>query len=485
MNVILIVLDTWRRDHVGCYDNSRIHTPNIDRFAERGAVFENAYLASYPTLPCRRDIATGRYEFPWRGWGGIEPDDVTLGGTVHEAGKVSYFFTDVYHHWTSNPGSGYWRPFSGFDFVRGQERDRYVTDSDIVFENRTLDYPPHNRPEQPHFRNAQYIRKEERDWFSPQLFSRAARWLQHNADQEFFLMIDSFDPHEPWDPPRHYVKLYDDSEDDVMEYPVAPYDWVDGNLTEAELKRVQAIYAGEVTMVDRWVGHFLDQVESMGLMNNTMIILASDHGTHNGDHGRTGKNWVLWNEITRIPMIVWHPEFGHGARPVQFVQPVDYFPTVVEAMGLGVPDGVNLHGQSLIPFLRDEDVPGRDAILYGQFSGTCNITDGEYVLLQGVDESNPPVYAYSSIIANRNQFDWGADVLRSKQMPARHPEKHRTRLYHMPSDPDQENDLADGDSDALARMQRLMVEKLRAIDAPSELLVRLGLQKEGLWNRIF
>ena len=106
-------------------------------------------------------------------------------------------------------------------------------------------------------------------------------------------------------------------------------------------------------------------------------------------------------------------------------------------------------------------------------------------MLQGVDESNPPVYAYSSIIANRNQFDWGADVLRSKQTPARHPEKHKTRLYHLPSDPDQENDLADSESDALARMQSLMVEKLRAIDAPPELLVRLGLQKEGLWNRIF
>ena len=102
-----------------------------------------------------------------------------------------------------------------------------------------------------------------------------------------------------------------------------------------------------------------------------------------------------------------------------------------------------------------------------------------------MDESNPPVYAYSSIIANRNQFDWGADVLRSKQTPARHPEKHKTRLYHMPSDPDQENDLADSESDALARMQSLMVEKLSAIDAPPELLVRLGLKKEGLWNRIF
>ena len=66
-----------------------------------------------------------------------------------------------------------------------------------------------------------------------------------------------------------------------------------------------------------------------------------------GARVRTG---CLWNEITRIPMIVWHPEFGHGSRPVQFVQPVDYFPTVLEAMGLAVPDGVNLHGQSLIPF---------------------------------------------------------------------------------------------------------------------------------------
>lgn len=198
------------------------------------------------------------------------------------------------------------------------------------------------------------------------------------------MVILGFTRHEPWDPPRHYVKLYDDSEEDVKEYPVAPYDWVEGNLTKAELKRVQAIYAGEITMVDRWVGHFLDQVENMGLMDETMIIIAADHGTHNGDHGRTGKNWVLWDEISHIPMIVWHPEFGHGTRRKQFVQPIDYFPTVLDAMGLDAPEEVHLHGQSLIPFLRDENAPGRDAILFGQFSGTCNITDGEYVLLQGV-----------------------------------------------------------------------------------------------------
>ena len=144
---------------------------------------------------------------------------------------------------------------------------------------------------------------------------------------------------------------------------------------------------------------------------------------------------------------------------------------------------MNLHGQSLIPFLRDENASGRDAILYGQFSGTCNITDGEYVLLQGVDESNPPVYAYTSIVANRNRIDWGADVLANRRLRdiPRSTRRGCITCLRIPIS----NDLADSELDALSRMQNLMVEKLRAIDAPPELLVRLGLKKEGLWSRIF
>ena len=89
MNVILIVCDTWRRDHSGAYGAEWIRTPNINKFAARSAVFENAYLGSYPTLPCRRDIMTGRLGFPWRGWGGLDPDDVTLTGLLTAANKVT------------------------------------------------------------------------------------------------------------------------------------------------------------------------------------------------------------------------------------------------------------------------------------------------------------------------------------------------------------------------------------------------------------
>ncbi|MEW6354712.1 MAG: sulfatase-like hydrolase/transferase [Planctomycetota bacterium] len=482
MNVILIVCDTWRRDHSGAYGNEWIHTPNINRFAERSAVFENAYCASYPTLPCRRDIATGRYEFPWRGWGGLEPTDVTVAGKVRAAGKVSYFITDVYHHWGRDAGN-YWADFTGFDLVRGQERDGYITDADVQFEHRALDYPPHNRADEPHFRNCQYFRREERDWFSPQVFSRATRWIQHNAaHKDFFLMIDSFDPHEPWDPPRHYINLYGDPHYNGREFVCAPYAPVKGNLTEAELKQVQAQYAGEITMLDRWFGHFIDQVEAMGIMDKTMIILTTDHGTHNGSHGRTGKNWVLMDEISHIPLIVWHPELGHGTKPRQFVQPIDFFPTIMEAVGLGseVPD--NLHGQSIIPWLKDPDAKdNRDAILFGEFRCTCNITDKEYVLFQGVAPSNPPLYSYSLIKSKWSSDDWGPfDGTRRLVGPKNANTaggKNETQLYHLPSDPDQERNIAASDLKALRRMQHLMVETLKSIAAPAELAMRFGLDK--------
>ena len=480
MNVILIVCDTWRRDHSGAYGNEWIRTPNINAFARKSTVFENAYLASYPTLPCRRDIATGRYEFPWRGWGGLEPDDVTLAGVINEASHVSFFITDVYHHWGKDAGS-YWKDFTGFELVRGQERDGYITDTDIQFEHRTHAYPPHVRKDEPHFRNVQLIRRNEEDWFSPQVFRRATRWLQHNAEHEdFFLMIDSFDPHEPWDPPRYYTNMYDDPNFNGREFCVAPYAPVKDHLNAAELKHVQALYAGEISMLDRWLGHFLEQAEIMGLMENTMIILTTDHGTHNGDHGRTGKNWVLWDEISHIPLIVWHPQFGHGTRRKQLVQPIDFFPTVLDAQGIETPEG--LHGKSFLPYLEDPNGPdAREAILFGEFRQTANVTDGEYVLFQGVDPSNPPLYSYSQIISKWNSGDWGSfDGTRRLVGPGNANtagEKTKTRLYHIPSDPKHLNDIAASKPDELCRMQKLLIKKFEEIDAPPELMARFGLDK--------
>lgn len=479
MNTILIVCDTWRRDHSGAYGNAWIHTPHINAFAARSAVFENAYLGSYPTLPCRRDIATGRLEFPWRGWGGLEADDVTLPGLLGQAGKVSYLITDVYHHWGRDAGN-YWRDFTGFDLVRGVERDGYITDADVQFTSRPLGYPAHNRADEPHYRNVQVLRRHEEDWFSPQVFLRAARWLQHNAGhRDFFLMIDSFDPHEPWDPPRYYTNLYDDPGYAGREFPVAPYGPVQNQLTPAELRHVQALYAGEITMLDRWLGHFLEQIEVMGLLENTMVILTTDHGTHNGDHGRTGKNWVLMQEIARLPLIVWHPEHGHGSRPRAFVQPMDFLPTILENAGLEAPTGI--HGRSLLPWLRSpEQADPRASVIFGEFRFSAYCCDGQWVLAQGVAPGNPPLYSYSAGRSKWSSPDWGPyDGVRrlvgAKDAATSGSERTTLRLYHLPTDPRQERNLAAAEPAALARLQGLLRQHFTFLGAPGELFARFGL----------
>ena len=445
MNVILIMCDTWRRDHLGCYGNDWINTPNVDSLAKRGTVFEDFYCASFPTLPCRRDIITGRYEFPWRGWGGLEKDDVTLSGLIHESGRISYFMTDIYHHWGKAAGN-FWCDFSGFELIRGQERDRWITDADIQ-----PDYPAPEYEEtpriKPHLRNTKLIRKNEEDWFSPQVFSHAIRWIQHNATHEdFFLMIDGFDPHEPWDPPRYYTDLYGDPNYNGHEYVTPAYRAIEGYLTEEEFRHVQAMYAGEITMVDKWLGRFLDQVEIMGLMDNTMIIVSTDHGTYNGDHGQVGKLQThMYQGISHTTMIIWHPEFGHGERVKQLAQPIDIFPTVLEAAGLDIPE--DIHGKSLIPVLKNgDDEPLRDAVIFGRLDISHNVTDGEYVL-----------YHY--------------------QRP-RSEGKIETALIHLPSDPDEENDLSSSRPGELARMRKLLLDKLESINAPDTIKDRLGLDEE-------
>ena len=449
MNTILIVCDTWRRDLMGCYGNDWIRTPNVDALAEKGTVCENCYCGSFPTLPCRREMITGKYEFPWRGWGGLEPDDVTLSGLVSQSGRISYFITDVYHHWRRG-GGNYWWDFAGFELVRGQERDRWITDADIE-----LDYPAPEYREtpriKPHLRNTEYVRKSEADWFSPQVFAHAIRWIQHNASHEdFFLMIDSFDPHEPWDPPRYYTDLYDDPDYHGYEYVAPSYRAIEGYLTAAEFKHVQAMYAGEITMVDRWLGLFLDQVEMLGLLEDTMIIITTDHGTYNGDHGQVGKLQThMYQGISHIPMIIWHPRWGHGQRIKQLVQPIDIFPTVLDAAGLQVPDGI--HGRSLIPLL-EHGQERRDSALFGRFEIECNITDGQYLLYNRVSP-------YGMRAASRGDAT----------------ESYVSKLIHLPSDPKEENDLAGSRPGQLSRMRRLLAEKLRAIDAPGELLEKCGL----------
>jgi len=144
----------------------------------------------------------------------------------------------------------------------------------------------------------------------------AIEWLRDNAGhRNFFLWVDSFDPHEPWDPPPHDTKYTPpDYRGPKLIHPkYGPVDW----MTAEELECVRGLYAGEATFVDKWVGELLNEIERLGLLENSLLILLSDHGHPHGDHGsimETDDN--LYNELLRIPLLILLPGAQYAGKRV-------------------------------------------------------------------------------------------------------------------------------------------------------------------------
>jgi arylsulfatase A-like enzyme len=181
MNIVLIISDTFRADHLPCYGNRTVIAPNLSSFAERSFIFDNFYSGSFPTVPARADIMTGKYTFTYMGWEPLPQNEITLASSLTEAGWLTTGIADT--PFLVRNGYGYDRGFQDFLWIRGQ---RSGTEHDDVVS----------------------LRVKEEDYFAPRTFKTAIDWLERHHKEHFFLYIDTWDPHEPWDPPAYYVKPY-------------------------------------------------------------------------------------------------------------------------------------------------------------------------------------------------------------------------------------------------------------------------------------
>ena len=354
MNFIYINSDSFRRDNLGCYGNKHIHTPNIDRFAERSLIFDRAYTASFPTVPNRRDVMTGKYTFTYTDWAPLSPQEVVVQELLGKVGYTSYMVLDT-PHIVAN-GFNYDRGFSAWKWIRGQEGDRYKTDPiHVKFPCSVSKLRGGERTTGQYLRNV-HDRKSEADYFAPMTMADACDWLDRNHIRDkFFLYVDTFDPHEPWDPPKKYLDMYDPNYDgEEVIYPLyAPSAF----LSDPEMAHIKALYAGEVTMVDAWVGKLFDKIEELGLLDNTLVIFTADHGFYFGEHGVVGKFGQIYDEMNHIPLIMHMPGVKPGRR-AQFVQPCDYLPTILELAGVDCPEHVQ--GKSLVDIIINDGKPVRD-----------------------------------------------------------------------------------------------------------------------------
>ena len=387
-------------------------TPAMDAFAAEATVFERAYAGSYPTVPNRNDLHTGRFTFPHRGWSPLPAELPSLAEAMNRAGYATQFFCDT----PNQVPMGLQRGFQGWEWHRGQEGDRVLNDPRITVED--LGCAPEKLrgggvAYRQHLRNRAHWQSEE-DHYAPRTLRSGIAWLQQHREAKsgrpFFLWLDTFDPHEPWDAPPHYTEWYDPGYDgEVLAH--ANYGRAD-YMTGPERQHVKALYAAEISMVDKWFGRLLLQVDDLGFHDDTLVIHLSDHGHYFGDHGLQGKPFreLLWlyEGIVRTSLTVrWPERRGAGARVAAPTQPVDVTATVLELAGAELPGA---HGNSLAR-LADGGRGGREAtftsrhpLLAGEVT-PCAITTAEWS------------YQY-----------WPGS-----------PEKER--LFHLPDDPGQSRDL--------------------------------------------
>ena len=364
MNIVLIVSDTFRFDNLTCAGNTTIRTPELDRLAAESVCCHQAHVSSFPTIPHRTDMLTGTYGFPFYPWRPLQPDQVTLQEMLKGAGYVTQLIGDCPHLMKNE--YNFSRGFDGFYWVRGQEGDIPFTGMNYpipqVMQNDKTRVRPLTFGEPLVNLNAWTTREWawEEDTFCAQTARHAAKWLEDNykADR-FFLYVDFFDVHEPWSPPQYLVDMYD-SDYDGPPMPHPNYGPATA-YTKAELKNLWAHYAGEVTLVSKWIGYLLRKLEDVGLSDDTIVCFTADHGMYVGEHNRCGKSnicdeddrgpWPLYDEITRIPLTFRVP----GAKPRklnQLLQPVDIMPTLLDLVGVEAPPGT--HGHSLAPLMRGE-----------------------------------------------------------------------------------------------------------------------------------
>ena len=468
MNFIVIVSDTFRRDHLGCYGNEWISTPHLDRFAELAIVFDRAYAASFPTVPNRRDLFTGRYTFTYSQWAPLPRDEVVLAEELGKVGYASMMILDT-PHITEN---GYYfdRGFTGWEWIRGQETDRWHTSP--AYPDSPCDRSKLRSPERivnVHQRNVHWRRYEE-DTFVARTMSEAILWLERNYNQHegFFLYVDTFDPHEPWDPPEWYIKKYADPDYDgqVVSYPIyGPTDY----LTKAELQHCRALYAAEATLVERWVGRLLERIQDMGLLDDTLVVFTTDHGFYHGEHGLIGKLHItpqesrhvpLYEEVARIPLMIYYP----GAEPRResaIVQPVDLMPTLLDLSGADPPE--TMHGLSIAPLLRGEPMRTRDLAITSptiihRGAGGCRVTlttdEWSFICAPSTQESGEILDRAVDGHAKRERLGLAVP----------------SELYHLPSDPHQEHDVIDQHPDVAADLRARYVAFLESVGTASELI---------------
>lgn len=492
MKAVMVMFDSLNRHRLPPYGCDWVKAPNFQRLAEQTVAFDNFYVGSMPCMPARRELHTGRYNFLHRPWGPLELYDNSMPADIREQGITSHIFTDHHHYWREG-GEHYLTKYTTWQAERGQEADPWTADlnePDFPYPNNIRGYHGFlDRVNRAHM-------QDEKQQPQPRTFAGGCHFLEMNNNKDnWFLTIETFDPHEPYFVPEEYEKLYPEYDFDAGRAKDFD-DWPDYRpITEKDLEKTEYYRyrnAALISMCDTYLGKVLDLFDEHELWDDTMLIVNTDHGFLLGEHDWWAKcRMPFYSEIAHTPFFVWDPRSGcRGERRSALAQTIDIAPTLLEYFGAPIP--AETQGGSLAATIAD-DTPIHDAILFGMHGTHANVTDGRHVYMRApVRPDNTPLRAYTLDLARKGRpfppeqletmmvvppfsFTKGCSLLRIDTVGRNNADSYGQGhlLFDVSADPKQEHPIDDPELEQ--RMIDTLIRLMKESDSPDDQYERLGL----------
>lgn len=409
-NVLFIISDDLN-NLLGCYGDPQVKTPNIDRLAARGVLFNKAYC-SYPLCgPSRNSLLTGLYPNSTGIHANAQvfrqtiPNQLSMPQAFRQQGYFAARIGKLYHYNVPNSvgTNGHDDPASwemelnpaGVDRLEEHPQIFSLTPNQF---GGTLSWYASPQSDEHH---TDALMASDADW----VLQRCAR----DTKRPFFLAVGFFRPHTPYVAPKTpYFDMYKESEmpvvqgveEDRLDIPaagLASQKKEQEKLTDDLRRQCRQAYYASISFMDTQVGVVVDSLDRLGLAKDTVIVFTSDHGYHMGEHGLWQK-MSLFEESSRVPLLIVAPGMSRGTVAETPVSQVDLFPTLAELCGVKTPE--NLQGQSLVPMLKDPSHIGRGWALTQVSRGgkRRNATTGA--------ESNGPFFGYSLRTERWRYTEW-------------------------------------------------------------------------------
>ena len=357
MNILLIVIDTLRADHLSCYGYFRETSPTMDRLAREGVLFENFYASGIATGPGFTSIITGLYPINHKYY--ITPYDIPNAYQLDD--DIPVLAEILWDHGYVTAAVDNLINFRSHikHFVRGYEYYMNPTKTSRWVHHHVI---------------------------ADEVNKKAVSWIRQHSYEKFFLFVHYWDPHTPYNQPEGFRKVFKHKKGDFNDLLVlkarAQYDFVPGwgkidEIIEGDENKSIDLYDGEILYVDNAIAELVQVLKDEGILDDTLIIITSDHGEQLGQHGIWG-HAGLHESVIKIPLIMRYPKkLPQGLRIRDYAQHVDIVPTILDIAEIRTE--YSFDGKSLLKLIKGERI--RDYVICETWGERCIIKDGWKLIL--------------------------------------------------------------------------------------------------------